>query len=301
MNQGQLKYTTPQSISEGKYIHTKHQDIANSLNRQFVRTINKIIEGMEKYPIDPIIHYKKVISESQESLSFTFVPVGMSDIKKILSKLKSSGSTGDDEISLKMIKQASQEINLILLHLVNRIIKTSIFPEPLKTSKVVPIKKGSKDPYRSRRMASDKCGGCDRQKIIERVLLGQILSHLEKHKLIGHGHHGAMKNKSTQTLVNELHDSLLQDLREGKNTALIGLDQSKAYNIIDHDNLLGKLQIIGFRKSAINTMASYLSDRTQFMALEGKKSEKLLVGPRSVIQGSCMSTILFLNLYFRLT
>ena len=138
---GQLKYINPQSISEGKYIHTKHQDILNSLNRQFIRNINKLIEGMEKSRIDPTLHFKWVIGTNQANLSFTFVPIGMSDLQKIISKLKSSRSTVDDDISIKMIKLAQKEFTLILLHLVNRTLKLSEFPELLKTSKVVPIKK----------------------------------------------------------------------------------------------------------------------------------------------------------------
>ena len=41
-------------------------------------------------------------------------------------------------------------------------------------------------------------------------------------------------------------------------------------------------------------MESYFKDRKQFVLLEGKKSQKLSVGPRSVIQGSTMSTCMFL-------
>ena len=41
-------------------------------------------------------------------------------------------------------------------------------------------------------------------------------------------------------------------------------------------------------------MSSYLEKRSQYVQVETKKSDKLEVGPRSVIQGSCMSTILFL-------
>ena len=207
--------------------------------------------------------------------------------------MKATGSTGDNDISLKMIKQAQQQLEPILLHLVNRNIATTTFPTPLKTSKVVPIRKLGKD-------ATLSDGWCPINvvaalaKVIEHVLLGQILAHLSEHKLVGHEHHGAVRHKSTQSLVSELHDSLLQDLREGTDTALIALDQSKAYDVVDHAILLLKLEALGFKPQALNLMASYLKDRKQFVSLEGKTSEKLVVGPRSVIQGSTMSTALFL-------
>ena len=53
---GQLKHTTPQSILEGSKYHTGHQQMADSLNRQYIRKINKIIEEMEPSLSDPLIH-----------------------------------------------------------------------------------------------------------------------------------------------------------------------------------------------------------------------------------------------------
>ena len=52
--------------------------------------------------------------------------------------------------------------------------------------------------------------------------------------------------------------------------------------------------MLGFQPQAIEIMASFLGNRSQFVQLEGQRSEKLEIGPFSVIQGSTMSCILFL-------
>ena len=289
----QNKYTNPQSITEGKTTFTKHHQIAESLNRQYVRSINKIIEQMKSTPTNPLDHFIHSIGPTQGDLEFTFQQINMEELKKIISKLKPTGSTGLDEISIKMIKQAQDQLQPILLHLINSTIKSTTFPEVLKVSKIVPIKKAGKDPTSADAWRPINVIQAI-AKIIERVYLAQILKHLDQHNLIGHSHHGAVRHKSTQSLVNELHDTLLEDFMKDIDNAIIALDQSKAYDIVDHRILLLKLQAIGFKPQAIKIIQSYLANRTQYVALEGKKSQTLAVGPRSVIQGSCLSTIMFL-------
>ena len=84
---------------------------------------------------------------------------------------------------------------------------------------------------------------------------------MDNHKLVMHSHHRSTKSRSTQTLITDPHDSLLQDLKDNKDTALLVLDQSKAYNLMDHDILLRKCHAIGCEDSAIDLLRSYLKDR----------------------------------------
>ena len=43
-------------------------------------------------------------------------------------------------------------------------------------------------------------------------MLGQILQHLSDNKLVGHQHHGSIKNRSTQTIVTEIYDKLMDTI-----------------------------------------------------------------------------------------
>ena len=91
--------------------------LQNSLNRQYVRNINKLIENMEESPIDPIEDYRRSIGPKGDNLSFTFKNLSMSDFRKILSRIKPTGSSGEDDITIRMIKQAQTELEPALLHL----------------------------------------------------------------------------------------------------------------------------------------------------------------------------------------
>ena len=70
--------------------------------------------------------------------------------------------------------------------------------------------------------------------------------------------------------------------------------QDKAYDLVKHEILINKLEILGFKSPALLLMKSFLGERKQYVQIEGIKSEKLVTGPYSVIQGSTMSCALYL-------
>ena len=70
------------------------------------------------------------------------------------------------------------------------------------------------------------------------------------------------------------------------------VDFSKAFDMVDHEILLGKLYKYGIRGNAFNWMKSYLRGRQQFVAIDGSESSKttLKIG---VPQGSILGPLLF--------
>ena len=50
---GQGKFISPSLIIEGKSHHTSHEGIANALNRQYVRSIKKLINEMDSCQVNP--------------------------------------------------------------------------------------------------------------------------------------------------------------------------------------------------------------------------------------------------------
>ena len=232
---GQDKFTTPQVIVENTTHHTKHRDIANSLNRQYVTRIHKLISQMDQPTTDPIERYRKLVTPP--TTTFTFTKVTMCQLKKILSNMKGTGSMGHDDISLRSIKQASSELLPLLLHLLNRTISTTTFPTLLKISKVVPIKKIGKDVTTAEGWRPINVLSAI-SKVLEQVFLIQISAHIDQNNLIGPNHHGAVRHRSTQTLITDLHDQLLEETSKGNEKVLLIIDQSKAYDVVPHNILL---------------------------------------------------------------
>ena len=207
--------------------------MANALNRQYVKTVRDIVNAMPPPPKDPLIDYVKYVGPVKHI--FTFKKISMDELRRCISSMKTTGSGASDQISSWMLKQAFPQLEPLLLHLSNRIIETSIFPSTLKISKILPIEKLGKP-------TTDSSGWRPINivntiaKVIERILLKQILEHLERNKLVGHIHHGSVSHKSTQTLVSEIYSQLLENFQKDEDTVLLQLDQSKAFEIVDPQN-----------------------------------------------------------------
>ena len=217
----------------------------------------------------------------------------MSDLRKEISRMKPTASEGQDTIPMRAIKAAANELAPLILNLVNATISSTTFPKNMKTTKIIPIRKIEKDKTSSEGWRPINIVQAI-SKIIERVYLRQMLNHLDENNLVNHSHHGGMKGKSTQSILIEVHDNLVEALENGEDTALVIIDQSKAFEIIDHEILLAKLIIIGFSNQAIKIMRSYLKDRRQYVQIQTSASDCLVTGPRSVVQGSTLSGVLYL-------
>ena len=270
--------------------------MGNALNCQYVQRIRSLINDMEakEYelnPSNPLPDYIKSVENT--SLSFNFNSVSMKQLRNALKGMKPTRSMGEDDISMKIIKSAQAELEPLLLHLVNATIRTSRYPTQLKTTMIVPIEKANKDRTSAEGWRPVNVVPA-LTKVIEHILLHQIMDHLNRHNLIKHGHHGAIMGKSTQSLVAEVHDRLIENMTQGTESALIILDQSKAYNVVSHKILIQKLELLGFRSQAKDLMGNFLSKRKQYIQIDGQKSDKLLTGPQLVIQGSTLSCVLFL-------
>ena len=289
---GQSKFTVPQLFIEGASHHTGHIQIAESLNRQYIQKVRVLTKKMENHRGDPLDNYRKHVGIIQST--FTYKQVNMSQLRIILRKMRGTGSTGEDDLSMHNIKQAQSELEPLLLHLINQVFKTMTFPEALKTAKVVPIQKPGKETSSSDAWHPINVISTI-SKVIERVMLSQMLEYMNSNNMISHQHHGSVRAKSTQTMVTEIHDRLVKIMTEDDDAALILLDQSKAYDVVNHSILLSKLRILGFTRQAIQIMSTFLSDRKQMVQIEGRRSSKLLIGPQSVIQGSALSCLLFLT------
>ena len=77
-------------------------------------------------------------------------------------------------------------------------------------------------------------------------------------------------------------------------TGLVFLDIKMAFDIVNHDILIQKLDHCGIRGIANDLLKSYLRYRKQFVTLDGLKHSDLFQIKRGVPQGSTLSPLLFL-------
>ena len=75
--------------------------------------------------------------------------------------------------------------------------------------------------------------------------------------------------------------------------AILFIDLKKAFDTIDHEILLSKLELYGFKGASLNLFRDYLSDRTQVTVINNVKSETSRIRC-GVPQGSILGPLLFL-------
>ena len=119
------------------------------------------------------------------------------------------------------------------------------------------------------------------------------MSFFEKHKIITSKQFGFLKRHSTEHAILDLKEFITENLSSRKISAVLFLDLKKAFDTVSHEILLEKLKHYGVRGLAHDLLSSYLSDRKQYVAIEGTKSE-MEVMRWGVPQGSVLGPILFL-------
>ena len=179
----------------------------------------------------------------------------------------------------------------ILTDIVNTSIENNIFPESEKAAIVRPIIKGKLDPQclSSYRPVSNLTY---LSKILENVVLKQLLDHLELMQAIPDQQSAYRKLYSTETTLCSVVNNLLVLMDEGKCGVLILLDLSAAFDTVEHNLLLQVCEDIGIEGSALKYLKSYLENRT-FCVHIGKSSSVNAPLQRGVPQGSVLGPILF--------
>jgi len=116
---------------------------------------------------------------------------------------------------------------------------------------------------------------------------------LDKHKILTQKQFGIRNGYSTSLAIADVYENLLKNLDKGLITCAIFLDFAKAFDSVNREILLDKLEYYGIRGLALQLLKSYLSERTPFVCLNNYCSERLIV-KNGVPQGSVLGPLLFL-------
>jgi len=110
--------------------------------------------------------------------------------------------------------------------------------------------------------------------------------------------HGFRQYTSSETAAFSLLNTILSSLDKRKIVSGLFLDLQKAFDCVNHDILLSKLNFYGISGKANKLLESYIKDRYQRVVMKDKFSNKLTSKweqiKHGVPQGSVLGPLLFL-------
>jgi hypothetical protein len=208
------------------------------------------------------------------------------DLRRASMSVKSN-AVGLDDISLRYLKVVYPLIEEQVLHLMNFVFLTGIFPSQWKVSRVVPIPKKTVTLTVSDFRPISVLPVLS--KVFETLAKKQMLDWVARFELLSPFQSGY----SITTAVLKIADDIVGALDGGQVSALVLLDFSKAFDCLDHRLLCRKLsRQFGFGPSSVGLVRSYLANWRQVVFVDGVASRDVFVHC-GVPQGSILGPLLF--------
>ena len=119
------------------------------------------------------------------------------------------------------------------------------------------------------------------------------MKYLDMHNMLFQSQYGFRRKHSTNLATVELVTKILQAIDNSEYTIGVFLDLAKAFDTVNHEILLKKLEHYGIRGIALEWFKNYLTNRKQIIKYKSEKSDSLTI-KCGVPQGSVLGPLLFL-------
>ena len=243
--------------SDGNCCADKNK-IVNQFNKYFTSIGTNLNAKLPQTAQDPT----HLINNN--SANFFSAPTCPAEIINIVNSAKTKKACGYDNIDPYVVQQVIPLIATQLAHIFNRSFTTGIVPNNLKIAKVIPIYKNENPELFANYRPISILPSIS--KILERLMYNRLSNFLADHNIISKKQYGFRENYSTYMAIIDLVDKISSNIDNKKHSIGIFLDLSKAFDTIDHQILLRKLQCYGIRGIACDWFKSYLENRVQYVS-----------------------------------
>ena len=290
LNRGKSRTQFPNEFIIDNKSVTDHKEIADKFNIFFANIGAKLSSGNDRHNNDQ--SFFDYLSNPTEH-RFHFSVINESDVLTTINKLKNKNSSGIDEISNKLLKAIGTELSKPLTIIVNQCLLTGIFPSLLKIAKVKPLfKRGDVSQLNNYRPISLLP---TISKVFERIIYSQLYAYFNENNLLTEQQYGFRAQHSTELASVKLVDNIIKEMDDahGVNTPVaIYCDLSKAFDCLNFDIFLAKMEYYGVSGTPLALIKSYLTNRYQYVHFESCKSDLLEI-KTGIPQGSILGPLFF--------
>ena len=223
--------------------------------------------------------------------SFYLSPVTTIEIREEISNLNSSKAAGPFSIPVYLLKLRKTYLSIPLETMFNLSFNSGCVPDHFKIANVIPVHKKDSvtcvNNYRPISLISIF------NRILEKLMYKRLSSFIEKHNILYDRQFGFRSKHSTTHATLLITDRIQKAIEDGQFSCGIFLDFSKAFDTVNHNILISKLNHYGVRGIAKDWFISYLHNRKQHVSIGTYKSDNLCI-THGVPQGSVLGPLLFL-------
>jgi len=223
--------------------------------------------------------------------SMSILHASPNDIQEILNKIKTKKATGYDGFQMDHFIKTKENTCKFMAKLINVIIETEVWPDKLKKQVLRPIyKKGDKNNLNNYRPIALLPV---LNKIVEKFFSTRVENFLNDFGMLNKFQFGYQRGIGTIDALHNINDNVVRALNEGKHVGAIMIDLQKAFDTLEKNTILEKLNKHGIRGKILNILNSYLTNRKCSVKINDEFSEWKNVN-YGVPQGSILGPLMFL-------
>lgn len=280
--------TSPTSLVFDNETTADPAEIGNIFNKFFTNCANELRQeaGFASHEA------QDQFTETTAQSSMFLTPPTTREVQTIIKSLRNSTAPGHDNIGPKVTKRLAPALSDLIVHLLNVIFTTGVYPKIFKIAVVTPIfKSGSNTEVGNYRPISVLPV---LNKITEKAIQRRLSAFVHnKLRLIDNNQFGFRPRSGTENASIELTNEILQSIDEKNISIGVFMDLRKAFDVVNHTLLINVLNKYGIRGNVLKIFGNYLNDRHQVVKISStlSKTERINHG---VVQGSCLGPLLYL-------
>ena len=202
------------------------------------------------------------------SVKFDFREVATEDVAVQIKKLTSNKASLINSIPARILKENSDIFCTVIQNLYNYGLSTGIFPKELRAGDISSLFKKEdafiKENYRPITVLPSA------SKIYEKMMQDQMLPFVQS--FLSPLFCGFREGYGTQHTLLHFVETCKRSMDSGGVAGAVRMDLSKAFDCLNHELLIAKLNAYGFSRSALLFIHSYLTNRKQRVKVNGSFS-----------------------------